>query len=93
MPIGSGDEPVVIADYGSSQGHNSLAPITAAIRALRERLGPIRAISVAHTDLPDNDFSALFHTLETDPASYLRHDPAAFECLRAAIGTIARSPR
>jgi SAM dependent carboxyl methyltransferase len=78
VPIGSGVEPVVIADYGSSQGHNSLAPIAAAIRALRERLGPIRAISVAHTDLPDNDFSALFHTLEADPASYLRRDAAVF---------------
>lgn len=31
-----------------------------------------------HTDLPDNDFSALFHALEADPASYLRRDPAAF---------------
>jgi SAM dependent carboxyl methyltransferase len=78
VPISSGVEPVVIADYGSSQGHNSLAPIDAAIRALRERLGPIRTIWVVHTDLPDNDFSALFHTLEADPASYLRRDAAAF---------------
>jgi hypothetical protein len=69
---------VVLADYGASQGHNSLAPIAAAIGALRERLAPGRAVSVVHTDLPDNDFGALFHTLDADPASYLRRDPAAF---------------
>jgi hypothetical protein len=78
VPIESGAHAVVLADYGSSQGHNSLAPIAAAIGALRERLGPGRAISVVHTDLPDNDFGALFHTLEADRASYLRRDPAVF---------------
>jgi SAM dependent carboxyl methyltransferase len=78
VPIESSGHAVVLADYGSSQGHNSLPPIAAAIGALRERLAPNRAISVVHTDLPDNDFGALFHTLETDPASYLRRDSAAF---------------
>src|SRR5215472_4685515 len=33
------DEPVIIADYGSSQGKNSLAPVGTAIRNLRLRLG------------------------------------------------------
>jgi hypothetical protein len=35
------DLPVVIADYGSSQGKNSLAPIRIAIGNLRPRLGRI----------------------------------------------------
>jgi hypothetical protein len=30
-------EAIVIADYGSSGGHNSLSPLTVAIGALRER--------------------------------------------------------
>lgn len=71
-------EPIVIADYGSSEGRNSLAPIGAAIKALRARAGLERTVSVIHTDLPSNDFSVLFQTLETDPASYLRGDPASF---------------
>jgi hypothetical protein len=71
-------QPVVIADYGSSQGHNSLGSLAVGIGALRERVGAERAIWVVHTDMPDNDFTALFHTLETDPNSYLRGDPAAF---------------
>jgi hypothetical protein len=76
-------ELVVIADYGSSEGHNSLVPMAAAICALRERVGKDRAVFVFHTDLPGNDFTALFQTLANDPNSYLRNDPAAFA---AAIG-------
>lgn len=71
-------EPVVIADYGASEGRNSLLPMGTAIAALRERIGSDRPISVIHTDLPSNDFSALFRTLADDPSSYLRGDPAAF---------------
>jgi SAM dependent carboxyl methyltransferase len=70
--------PIVIADYGSSEGRNSLDPVTAAIGALRERVGPERAISVVHTDVAENDFTALFRTLTTDSNSYLRGDAAVF---------------
>lgn len=70
--------PIVIADYGASQGHNSFGPMAAAIRALRERTAPEQAISVVHTDLPGNDFSALFQALASDPQSYLRADPFTF---------------
>jgi hypothetical protein len=76
-------ELVVVADYGSSEGHNSLVPMATAIRALRERVGHERAMFVFHTDLPGNDFTALFKTLANDPDSYLRNDPAAFT---AAVG-------
>jgi hypothetical protein len=78
-----GSQPIVIADYGSSEGHNSLLPLGAAIAILRQRIGPDRAISVVHTDLPDNDFSILFETLNTDPNSYLRRDHAVFS---SAVG-------
>ena len=74
----SAANPVVIADYGSSEGRNSLEPLTAAIGVLRRRIGPDRAIWVVHTDLPSNDFTALFRMLASDPSSYLRRDPAVF---------------
>ena len=70
--------PIVIADYGASEGRNSLVPMRAAIAALRERVGAERAISVIHTDLPDSDFTALFQLLASNPDSYTRLDPAAF---------------
>lgn len=76
--IAAGDEPVVIADYGASEGRNSVLPIGAAIARLRSRIGLTRPIGVVHTDLPDNDFTALFRTLSRDPASYLNADPAAY---------------
>jgi hypothetical protein len=70
--------PIVICDYGSSQGRNSLAPVGTAIDALRERAGHERAISVVHVDQPENDFTALFETLRDNPLSYLKRDAAVF---------------
>ncbi len=70
--------PVTIADYGASEGHNSMLPIGAAVAVLRERLPRGAPIGVVHTDLPDNDFSGLFRTIATDPDSYLRDDAAIF---------------
>lgn len=72
VSLSNAPEAIVIADYGSSEGRNSLAPMAIAIGALRERVGPNRAISVIHTDLPGNDFSALFETLANDPDSSRR---------------------
>ena len=76
-------EPVVIVDYGSSEGRNSLLPLSVAIGILRDRIGRKRPISVVHTDLPGNDFDALFQMLVSDPGSYLREDSAIFP---SAIG-------
>jgi SAM dependent carboxyl methyltransferase len=76
--LASAPDPIVIADYGSSEGHNSFGPLMVAIGTVRERIGPERAISVIHTDLPANDFTALFQALNTDPNSYLLNDPAVF---------------
>jgi hypothetical protein len=77
-PLAPAPEAIVIADYGSSEGYNSLPPMRVAIRELRRRAGNDRAISVVHTDQPDNDFSSLFEMLESDPDSYMRGDPRVF---------------
>ena len=78
VPIPSPPQPIVIADYGASSGHNSLLPVGAAIAVLRKRTRPEHSVLVAHTDMPDNDFTALFRTLEEDPDTYLRKDRATF---------------
>src|SRR3954462_5369439 len=83
VALPEGHQQIVIADYGSSQGHNSLIPLQVAIKALRERIGSNREISVVHTDLPENDFTSLFQTLITSPKSYLLEDSALFA---SAIG-------
>jgi hypothetical protein len=51
------DGPLVVADYGSSQGRNSMVPMRVAIEALRGK------------DLPPNDFASLFKALLNDPDS------------------------
>ena len=82
VPLPS-QQPVCVADYGASQGHNSLTPIAAALEVIRARVGAHRSILVFHTDLASNDFSSLFETLSADPDSYLRGDRAVFA---AAVG-------
>jgi S-adenosylmethionine-dependent carboxyl methyltransferase len=76
-------DPVVIADYGSSQGKNSLAPMRIAIRGLRARLGPNRPVTVFHIDQPSNDFNSLVEVLSCDPDRYISDDGNVFPC---AIG-------
>jgi hypothetical protein len=71
IPIDPTERPLVVVDYGSSQGKNSLAPLRAAISALRSRSSGDRPLLVFHTDLPANDFSELFRVLQDDPDSYL----------------------
>jgi hypothetical protein len=82
IPV-DGQTPLVIADYGSSQGRNSMRPMRLAIEALRSRIGANRAIEVVHTDLPSNDFASLFTSLHEDGASYLAGQPRVFP---SAIG-------
>jgi hypothetical protein len=77
------DRPIVIADYGSSQGKNSLAPMRAAIAVLRSRVGPERPILVYHTDLPDNDFDTLFEVLGNNSDSHVEQGQNVFP---SAIG-------
>ena len=78
VPLPRPPQPIVIADYGASTGHNSLAPISAALPLLRNRTRPDHSILVAHTDVPENDFTVMFQTLSDDPDTYLRKDAATF---------------
>lgn len=65
--------PFVIADFGAAGGGNSLEPMR---RALAARAAPGPAL-VVHTDIPTDDFSALFELVETAPGTYLRQ-PGTF---------------
>jgi hypothetical protein len=83
VAIEKGNEPIVVADYGSSQGKNSLGPMRAAIKELRARIGAERAISVVHIDQAANDFNTLFGVLHSDPERYTAGDANVFP---SAIG-------
>lgn len=73
---------VTIADYGASQGRNSMTPIGGAIDLVRST-NPGRPVQVVHTDLPSNDFASLFTLLDSDPTSYLKGRSGIFP---SAIG-------
>src|SRR5579864_8816586 len=79
----SSTRPIVLADYGSSQGKNSLAPMDVAISTLRTRIGENRPIVVFHVDQSTNDFNSLFEVLANDPDRYTQRDAQVFSC---AIG-------
>jgi hypothetical protein len=76
--LGEGSDPVVVADYGCSQGGNSLLPMELAIRNLRRRITQNRAISVFHVDQPLNDFNCLIEVLTTHPKRYSLKEPNVF---------------
>ena len=62
MDIAEAGEPFHIADYGAADGGTSIDLHRATISALRAR-APRRAVCVTYTDLPRNDYSALFTTV------------------------------
>lgn len=81
--VSVGEEVVVLADYGASQGRNSMAPMRIAIEAVRAQHGLDKPVLVFHTDLPSNDFTSLFSVLDDDPTSYLSGSPGVYS---AAVG-------
>jgi len=69
--------PVRLADFGCSEGANSIAVMRELIAALRPATD--RPIETVHSDLPTNDFSQLFLALRPDGASTFG-DANVFSC-------------
>lgn len=67
LPLPAPPRPVTVADYGCSEGKNSIRAVGAVVEALRRRTDqPICGI---HCDLPGNNFNRLFATLH-DPNTH-----------------------
>lgn len=65
---------VAVADYGCSEGRNSMATVTTALSLLAGR--GASDFSVVHNDLPTNDWNTLSRNLSS-PNSYLAKYPKA----------------
>jgi cyclopropane-fatty-acyl-phospholipid synthase len=63
-------DPLVITDVGAGTGRNSMAALGAAVTAARARRRDLPIVCV-HSDLPSNDWNALFSALRTSEDSYL----------------------
>jgi hypothetical protein len=59
MPVESGSGAFAIADFGAADGGTSLDMMRRAVGLVRAR-APARPVTLTYTDLPHNDFSALF---------------------------------
>jgi hypothetical protein len=69
-PTLAGASVVVVADLGAAGGRNELRPLAEAITGLRAA-GVSAPVAVVHTDIPSNDFTTLFETVEHAPNTYL----------------------
>ena len=62
MDVAGSSDPFAIADFGAADGGTSIEMMRRVVDTLRERSDD-RPITVTYTDLPHNDFSALFRTV------------------------------
>ena len=62
--------PIRIVDYGCSEGRNSLLTFSEAFAEYRKISN--RAVEILHTDLPDNSWSTVYHTINDSEESYLK---------------------
>lgn len=63
---------ICIVDYGSSEGYNSMSILQSALAQFR--LHSSTPIQIIHTDLPENNWTALFTTINNSSNSY-KHLP------------------
>lgn len=66
LPL-EGTEPMTLADFGCSEGRNSISAFSHAIARLRPKTS--KPIQTIHSDLPTNDFSSLLKALRPDGQS------------------------
>lgn len=80
------DTAFTVADYGSSDGKNSLELMSIIIKNVRKNTSPTQPISIYHTDLPYNNYNTLFRGLHDSPDSYMAlssREAPIFSCATA----------
>lgn len=73
MPLPDESRPITVADFGCSEGKNSIVAAGHIVAAIRRRR-PEQAVCVVHSDLPSNNFNQLFLNL---------HDPGTVNYFQA----------
>jgi hypothetical protein len=85
--------PLIIADFGSAQGANSVCAMKSIIEYLQESQKDVRLPLVIHNDLPTNDWTALFNILSDENSYFGLACGRSFydQCLPSNSVTIAYS--
>jgi hypothetical protein len=78
IPLPCSGDAIVVADYGSSEGRNSIRVMGEAVRLIRRRAPEPAPIVIVHNDQPGNDFRTLFTHVDKDPDSYLHKSRQVF---------------
>ena len=82
--------PIRIVDYGCSEGRNSLLTFASAFSEYRKSSD--RPLYISHTDLPDNSWPTVYHTLNDSEESYLNLPNIFYSTLgRSFFGQIVPS--
>ena len=69
MAVEDGHAPFQIVDYAAADGGTSVNLHRALVGAVR-RQAPARPVCITYTDLPSNDFSALFRIVQGNNPNY-----------------------
>src|ERR1043166_5293739 len=78
IPLPDPGSVYLVADYGSSEGKNSMAVMRDVVRLIRRRASESVPIAIVHNDQPVNDFRSLFTLVDGEPDSYLNAAPNVF---------------
>jgi hypothetical protein len=78
IPLPDPGNAILVADYGSSEGRNSVEVMREVVRLIRRRAPESVPIAIVHNDQPANDFRSLFTLVDERPESYLRTSSNVF---------------
>jgi hypothetical protein len=93
LNVDSSSFPVIIADFGSSHGNNSLYAIKTIIDFIKQSKKSESSLLVIHNDLPTNDWTSLFNVLNQDKSYFGFSSGRSFyeQCLPSNFLTIGYS--
>jgi hypothetical protein len=85
--------PIIIADFGSSHGVNSMYAIKTIIDYIKRTKKAENSFLVIHNDLPTNDWTTLFNVLNQDRTYFGLSNGRSFyeQCLPSNVLTIGYS--
>lgn len=78
IPLPDPGSVMLVADYGSSEGKNSVEVMREVVKLIRRRAPESIPIAIVHNDQPANDFRSLFTRVDKAPDSYLHTSPNVF---------------
>ena len=78
IPLPDPGSVYLVADYGSSEGKNSMEVMREVVRLIRRRAPESVPIVIVHNDQPANDFRSLFTLVDREADSYLQTSPNVF---------------